>query len=811
MDYKNWFESRGLRTLDYQLDILENKLPQSLAENQKPTVLAACPSAGKTLMSIAFLDSYLQDNPDHRVLVLTHGTTILRSQYLQVLKESKPGFTFEEVTSGQDVRKTTAQVVVCLPHAFDNKRKCPHFNLLIVDEAHQLYFAEKRVKSVIKRVRPQKQILLTGTPSPFIRRKYPVIPVTVNHLLEVGMVEDVLVELASSTYNFTEEDYNEFYELKERTHIQEVDTRATLNGLLQLVEDRLTSVIKQYPKLYAGVKNVTGWSASFSALHKTMFACKSQEQARQVARYFQEKGIDTALSISDNDIDSAEIERFKNDNHCTVLIVVGRGILGFNLPELENVVDMTCSHNIDRLFQLMCRVIRKHPQGRKKLYFKVVPHHLEEYFYHVMNCVVCLTNEELFLKYNGKNFLQLKIPTMLQKRERVVRNGKEVGKKRGKIRPVMIEGLPAIQLMNDILHKTHGDLNSYAYTTMQAVRSEFLLKIKHQGYWTKKRCKEEALRFDTRSEFSKGAISAYGSARNNGWLEECCSHMPPASKPNGYWTKKRCEEDALRFDTHKEWRKNSPVAYITSVKNGWMDDVAPHQTFSNKPAGYWTLALCLEESSKYNTLTEWSRGHAASYVAARKAGYSSRCTGHMEKADHPHGHWTEKRYTADAAKYNSRNKWKKNSRGASAACYRDGNMDKVFPPHPASRAKKTSSGKYSITFRAPKNGKHTRLGVFDTEAEALVWWSVQKERCEQGLPIQQYNKKPSGEGAYLQPNGKFKTSIRVKDESGKRRTLNLYGFELKKDAQAACIKAYELRDAGKSYEEIKEYFGMAPS
>ena len=39
----------------------------------------------------------------------------------------------------------------------------------------------------------------------------------------------------------------------------------------------------------------------------------------------------------------------------------------FNFPEMETVIDMTASQNIDRIFQLMCRVIRKHPKGNKKL------------------------------------------------------------------------------------------------------------------------------------------------------------------------------------------------------------------------------------------------------------------------------------------------------------------------------------------------------------------------------------------------------------------------------------------------------------
>ncbi|KKL75136.1 hypothetical protein LCGC14_2057910, partial [marine sediment metagenome] len=542
------------------------------------------------------------------------------------------------------------------------------FNLLIVDEAHQLYFAEKRVKSVIKRVRPQKQILLTGTPSPFIRRKYPVIPVTVNHLLEVGMVEDVLVELASSTYNFTEEDYNEFYELKERTHIQEVDTRATLNGLLQLVEDRLTSVIKQYPKLYAGVKNVTGWSASFSALHKTMFACKSQEQARQVARYFQEKGIDTALSISDNDIDSAEIERFKNDNHCTVLIVVGRGVLGFNLPELENVVDMTCSHNVDRIFQLMCRVIRKHPEERKKLYFKVVPHHLEEYFYHVMTCVLCLTDEEYFLKYNGRNFLQLQIPVMRRKRERRERNGKGEGKKKpGKIQPVIIEGLPAIQLMQDILHVTHGELNSYAYTTMQEVRGEFLLKCKPSGYWTLERCKEDARHYTTRADWGRGIGAACQIAVKRGWVDECCDHMSLLRSP-GYWTKERCIEEASRYEIISQWQRSSGGSYNRSRENGWLEECCAHMPKAMK----WTRGLCIEDAKSFSTRPDWRTGSGSAYRAAMKNGWNEECCEHMTRPGRNPGYWTKDRCMEDAQLYRKRSEWKKVSVGAYRAAMKNG-------------------------------------------------------------------------------------------------------------------------------------------
>ena len=221
--WTDWFQRRGLQVLDYQIDILENKLPNSLAENKKPTVLAACPSAGKTLISIAFLEAYLKANPGHRVLVLTHGTTVLRSQYHGVLKENKPDFSFTDVTSGKEIKTTDAQVVITLPQTLHRVRNLPHFDLLVVDEAHQFYFAPM-VKSIIKRARPLHQLLLTGTPSPFIYRNYPIIPITVSSLLEYEMVEDLFVELASSTYNFKNEDYNQHFDLKDEVEFRVADT-----------------------------------------------------------------------------------------------------------------------------------------------------------------------------------------------------------------------------------------------------------------------------------------------------------------------------------------------------------------------------------------------------------------------------------------------------------------------------------------------------------------------------------------------------------------------------------------------------------
>ena len=47
-------------------------------------------------------------------------------------------------------------------------------------------------------------------------------------------------------------------------------------------------------------------------------------------------------------------------------------------------------------------------------------------------------------------------------------------------------------------------------------------------------------------------------------------------KPNGYWTKEKCMEDALSYKTRFEWRKKSYSSYTIAGKNGWKEECCKH-------------------------------------------------------------------------------------------------------------------------------------------------------------------------------------------------------------------------------------------
>ena len=98
------------------------------------------------------------------------------------------------------------------------------------------------------------------------------------------------------------------------------------------------------------------------------------------------------------------------------------------------------------------------------------------------------------------------------------------------------------------------------------------------GYWTKEWVQAEALKYQTRSKFSQGCKAATTAAYRNGWIDEVCAHMKPCKQRHepGYWTKERVAEEALKYQTKREFFSGSSSAYGVAYNNGWLDEVCAH-------------------------------------------------------------------------------------------------------------------------------------------------------------------------------------------------------------------------------------------
>ena len=91
-------------------------------------------------------------------------------------------------------------------------------------------------------------------------------------------------------------------------------------------------------------------------------------------------------------------------------------------------------------------------------------------------------------------------------------------------------------------------------------------------FLNKEICCKEALKYSNKKEFRKECPKIYDFICKNRWLEELCSHQNQRKKA-GYWTKNRCKEEASKYKTKSEFMLNSSSAYNISVRNKWLDDI----------------------------------------------------------------------------------------------------------------------------------------------------------------------------------------------------------------------------------------------
>ena len=94
---------------------------------------------------------------------------------------------------------------------------------------------------------------------------------------------------------------------------------------------------------------------------------------------------------------------------------------------------------------------------------------------------------------------------------------------------------------------------------------------KRKRKWTYETCRNEARKYKTKVEFHQGCSGAFKYAYDNDiikdfiWFEEL-------KKPNGYWNRERCEEEARKYKTKGEFLKGCSAAHHAAVENGWLND-----------------------------------------------------------------------------------------------------------------------------------------------------------------------------------------------------------------------------------------------
>lgn len=94
------------------------------------------------------------------------------------------------------------------------------------------------------------------------------------------------------------------------------------------------------------------------------------------------------------------------------------------------------------------------------------------------------------------------------------------------------------------------------------------------GYWkNKENIMEEARKYSTKEEFKKGNLSAFFAAYKYGYIDDMDWLVIRKQHKKGYWNiYKNIEQEALKYNTKTEFSKGNNTAYRYALKLGIIDD-----------------------------------------------------------------------------------------------------------------------------------------------------------------------------------------------------------------------------------------------
>ena len=166
--------------------------------------------------------------------------------------------------------------------------------------------------------------------------------------------------------------------------------------------------------------------------------------------------------------------------------------------------------------------------------------------------------------------------------------------------------------------------NPSAYTAawkkglLDEVCSHMSYVQKPDGYWTKKRLLSIADSCKTLKEFRENHSAAYDATSRSEFKNEILKKLKRTRKENFFWNKKNILKEAKKYSSRIEFQRQSSGAYEAARKNNILDEVCSHMSSVQKPNGFWTKERCIEEAKKYSSRTEFRQKSGGAYSAMKR-------------------------------------------------------------------------------------------------------------------------------------------------------------------------------------------------
>jgi hypothetical protein len=323
------------------------------------------------------------------------------------------------------------------------------------------------------------------------------------------------------------------------------------------------------------------------------------------------------VSHSKNDPKSENFFKFeKNPKKYKLLIVVDRGQLGYNYLELFNIVDFTFSTNITTIHQRLNRVTRKSKLNvdKQKMFFKVSTNELEGYYKVIMSAVLHLNEKYWYENYNTKNLGQLPLTLIRKRKGRKQPSGTATNRKTKKVKFQNFDDLELldIDLFKGILHNADGAYETYGTTTIDEVRREFFNIDYVKDKWNKISIPQEALKYNSKSEFAIKNQSAYNAANRLNILDDVCKHMKGRVKI----THQYCRDIAKNYSDRALLTKENIGIYNYARKNNIWEEITSHM--KNKEIIRWNNETITKVAKKCKDFYDFIDNYNYAYKKAKE-------------------------------------------------------------------------------------------------------------------------------------------------------------------------------------------------
>ena len=113
---------------------------------------------------------------------------------------------------------------------------------------------------------------------------------------------------------------------------------------------------------------------------------------------------------------------------------------------------------------------------------------------------------------------------------------------------------------------------SYGWTILNTNKAGGLGKCKRTEL-TMEIIRDLASQYPTRVAFKRDHNKEYAIAQKYGWLEDVVANIPKQDSTK--WNYDKTREEALKYETRSQFRVGNQSAYRSAIKNKWIDEFFP--------------------------------------------------------------------------------------------------------------------------------------------------------------------------------------------------------------------------------------------